>query len=55
MTNGKKLSSNDLASIQGGRVSKSSAAKSSAPMASKGRAAGSVSKASGRKISAKGR
>jgi hypothetical protein len=55
MTNGKKLSSNDLASIQGGRVSKSSAAKSSAPMASKGRAAGSVSKSSASKLSGKGR
>ena len=44
MTNSKKLTSADLAKIQGGKMSKGGA--SSVPSASKGRAAGSASKSS---------
>ncbi len=44
MTNSKKLSAADLAKVQGGKISKSTAAR--VPTASKGRAAGSAAKAS---------
>jgi hypothetical protein len=43
MTNSKKLTSADLAKVQGGKISKSTAAR--VPTAAKGRAAGSAAKA----------
>ncbi len=44
MTNSKKLNAADLAKVQGGKISKSTAAR--VPTAAKGRAAGSAVKAS---------
>ncbi len=44
MTNSKKLTAADLAKVQGGKISKSTAAR--VPTAAKGRAAGSAVKAS---------
>lgn len=43
MTNSKKLTAADLAKVQGGKISKSTAAR--VPTAAKGRAAGSAAKA----------